>query len=126
MNVVGNTQANPVGAVNQVARPAQWVGNSQTTNFKDVLDGAIGQRDPLQFSKHANMRLNARSITLTGDQLARVENGVSKANEKGIRDSLVLVDNIALVVNIKSRIVVTAMNQDSENIFSNIDGAVIV
>lgn len=88
-------------------------------SFRDVLDR-------VQFSKHANMRLNARNITLTGDQMARVENGIVKANEKGIRDSLVLVDDVALVVNVKSRTVITAMNQDRENVFSQIDGAVIV
>ena len=93
-------------------------------SFKDVLSNTLDKQ--VQFSKHANMRLSARNINLTGDQMARVGDGILKANEKGIRDSLVLVDNLALVVNVGSRTVITAMNRDNQNVFSNIDGAVIV
>ncbi|MCL2665359.1 MAG: hypothetical protein FWE82_07085 [Defluviitaleaceae bacterium] len=88
-------------------------------SFKDVLNG-------VQFSKHADMRLNARQIKLSENQLSRVNNGIDKAGDKGIRDSLVLVDNIALVINVKSRTVITAMQQENENVFDHIDGAVIV
>ena len=100
-------------------------------NFKKVLDGAILRQErqecqPVHFSKHANMRLNARQITLTGDQLSRVEAGLTKAGAKGIRDSLVLVDDVALVVNVKSKTVITALSGGTDNVFSNIDGAVIV
>ena len=101
--------------------------NPQTalqTAFRDVFSGSLERQ--IQFSKHANMRLNARNITLTGDQINRVEIGIVRANEKGIRDSLVLVDDVALVVNVKSRMVITAINQENEAVFSNIDGAVIV
>lgn len=91
---------------------------AEQPNFNEVLQ--------VQFSKHASSRLNARNINLTGEQMARVEDGIVKANEKGIRDSLVLVDDVALVINVKSRTVITAMNQQNDNVFSNIDGAVIV
>jgi flagellar operon protein len=82
----------------------------------------------LQFSKHANVRLNSREISLSGEQLKRVEDGVAKAGQKGVRDSLVLVDDVALVVNVGSKTVITAINRNSadKNIFTNIDGAVIV
>jgi flagellar operon protein len=83
-------------------------------SFQDVL-----------FSKHAALRLNDRNIALSSDQMDRVADAIVKADAKGIRDSLVLVDDVALVVNVKSRTIITAMNQDS-NVFSNIDGAVII
>ena len=53
---------------------------------------------------------------------------MEKANAKGIKDSLVLIDKLAFIVNVPSNTVVTAMDQSetSENIFTNIDGAVIV
>jgi flagellar operon protein len=98
-------------------------------NFRKVLDEAIyrqEQQESVQFSKHANMRLNSRQITLTGEQLSRVEAGLNKAYAKGIRDSLVLVDDVALVVNVKSKTVITALGHEQDNVFSNIDGAVIV
>ena len=100
-------------------------GNSQVA-FQDVFNNTIAERLPLQFSKHAHMRLNSRDITLSTEQMQRVEAGISQARQKGIQDSLVFVDNVALVVNVKSKTVITAMNQTNQNIFTNIDGAVIV
>ena len=100
-------------------------GNSQVA-FQDVLSNTIAERLPLQFSKHAHMRLNSRDITLSTEQMQRVEAGISQARQKGIQDSLVFVDNVALVVNVKSKTVITAMNQANQNIFTNIDGAVVV
>jgi flagellar operon protein len=94
------------------------------TNFREVLGSTISKQ--VQFSKHAALRLNDRNLALTGEQMQRVESAVIKAKEKGIRDSLVLVDDLALIVNINSRTVITAMNQGNEHVFSNIDGAVIV
>ena len=99
-----------------------------STNFRDILGSKMPEM-PVQFSKHAALRLDARNINLTNDQIERVADGIGKANDKGIRDSLVLVDDIALLVNIKSRTVITAMQangQSNDNVFSNIDGAVIV
>jgi len=93
-------------------------------NFQHMMDGMLKNRD-VQFSKHANMRLNDRDIRLDSAQMQRLEQGVAKAQTKGIRDSLVLIDNIALVVNIKNKLVVTALDQQTQ-VFTNIDGAVIV
>ncbi len=102
--------------------------NQKPTNgspsFRDVLSEQIKQQ-PLQFSKHASLRLDSRNITLTQEQLSRVEDGLIAAKEKGIRDSLVLVDNIALVVNVRSKTVITAMNNSKEQVYTNIDGAVV-
>ena len=89
-----------------------------SANFEQVME-------QVNFSKHANMRLEARNINLSNSQMERVQNGINKAESKGIKDSLVLVDNIALLVNIANRVVVTAVNQ-SDKVFTNIDGAVIV
>ena len=95
-----------------------------STNFAQLMDNALHVRQ-LQFSKHASVRLSDRNIQLTGSQLERIEEGVARAQNKGIRDSLVLVDNLALVVNVANKVVVTALNQHDQ-VFTNIDGAVIV
>ena len=125
-NTVRDTRINE-GISAQPLEKKQFQGN-----FNKVFEDALHKQEPVQFSKHAHMRLNDRKISLTGDQLSRVEAGLSKANAKGIRDSLVLVDDVALVVNVKSKTVITAMSagnstvQGQDNVFSNIDGAVIV
>ena len=69
-----------------------------------------------------------RNISLTKEQLDRLEQGTKKADEKGIRESLVIVDSLAFIVNVPNRTVVTAMDrtESDDNIYTNIDGAVIM
>lgn len=98
-------------------------------SFQDILAGKTGQPGgELKFSKHAANRLADRNIRLTDEQMGRLGDGTQKAGAKGIRESLVIVDQLAFIVNIPNRTVVTAMDQaeTEENIFTNIDGAVII
>ncbi|NLM14014.1 MAG: flagellar biosynthesis protein [Epulopiscium sp.] len=96
--------------------------------FDKILKDQIDLNNQVKFSKHATMRLNSRQIELSDEQIKKLQRGIEKAEEKGIRDSLVLIDKIALVVNVRSRTVVTALdsNGEKEAVFTNIDGAVIV
>lgn len=82
----------------------------------------------LKFSKHSCLRLAERNINLTDNQVERLKQGARKANEKGIKESLVMVDQFAFIVNVKNNTVITAMDQssDEETIVTNIDGAVII
>lgn len=93
--------------------------------YEKSVDSA---KEEIKFSKHADARLTDRNITLTQEQLERLEQGTRKADEKGIRESLVIMDNLSFIVNVKNRTVITAMEQtnDTENIYTNIDGAVII
>lgn len=99
---------------------------NQAVNAENVKD--INSTSELKFSKHAGERLNQRDIVLTGEQLQRLEDGAQKASAKGIKDSLVLMDNLAFIINTKSNTVITAMNNssDEDNIYTNIDGAVVI
>ncbi len=96
-------------------------------SFGDILKSkqAVEENGTLRFSKHANQRLASRNIDLSSAQLARLENGTNKAREKGIKESLVMVDDLAFIVNVPSKTVVTAVNDADEGVFTNIDGAVI-
>lgn len=84
--------------------------------------------DELKFSKHASGRLADRGIELSNRQLERLSDGVRKAGQKGIKDSLVIVDELAFIVNVPNNTVVTAMNstETDDNVFTNINGAVIM
>lgn len=105
---------------------------SQDVSFEELLrqkqNQAVMDASKLKFSKHAAARLSERDIALTDSQNNRLENGVKQASEKGINESLVLVDSLAFIVNIPNKTVVTAMDQTetNSNIFTNIDGAVII
>jgi flagellar operon protein len=103
---------------------------SEGLDFRSVLE-QIKDRETsskVTFSKHANERLMRRNINLSDDQLDRLNKGVMQAKEKSINESLVMMDNLAFIVNVKNNTVITAMSQETEdsNVFTNIDGAVIV
>ena len=106
--------------------------NSSGISFEEVLrqkqNQTVMESSELKFSKHAASRLNDRNIALTDSQNIRLENGVKQASEKGITESLVLVDSLAFIVNVPNKTVVTALDQTeaNSNIFTNIDGAVII
>ena len=97
-------------------------------SFQEILESAQSSSREVRFSKHAAQRLSNRNIELTQNQKERLQAGTAKASQKGIRESLVLVDQLAFIVNIPNNTVVTAMqqNETDENIFTNIDGAVII
>lgn len=95
-------------------------------SFQEILRNTrTEEKEALKFSKHANQRLASRNIDLSGEQMERLANGTSKAREKGIQESLVMVDNLAFIVNVKNNTVITAVNDTEDAVFTNIDGAVI-
>lgn len=106
--------------------------SGKAVNFQEILGRKAEEtkavESALKFSKHAAGRLEERNIELSETQLERLQEGTVKAGEKGINESLVLMDQFAFIVNIPHNTVITAMDQTEadQNIFTNIDGAVIV
>ena len=100
-------------------------GPSQAAEGKSALDQL---KAPLKFSAHASQRLRERKIELDPSMMAKVSDAVDRAEAKGIDDALVLTKDSALIVNVKNRTVITAMDraQMTGNVFTNIDGAVII
>ena len=101
------------------------------TPFKDIVKakaGVVDKPQELKFSKHAANRLVDRNISLSDEQIERLNTASTKASEKGIRESLVLMDSLAFVVNIPNNTVITALDKSETNlnVFTNIDGAVII
>lgn len=119
--MTGQLLKNKSPIVNQVS-------SNESVSFNDILrkQQESTETGTLKFSKHANERLASRNIDLSDTQLERLETGAKKAQAKGINESLVLVDNIAFIVNVKNNTVVTAVNDSDDKIFTNIDGAVIM
>jgi len=95
--------------------------------FAQVLDQKLPTQG-VKFSQHAQDRLKARNINLTTNDLARLEGAVNSVAQKGGKESLVMMGDAALVVSIRNRTVVTAMDrtQMQGNVFTNIDSAVII
>jgi flagellar operon protein len=107
----------------EINKPAK--GPASASEGKSDLDHV---KAPLKFSAHASQRLRERKIELDSAMMAKVSEAVDKADAKGIDDTLVLTKDAALIVNVKNRTVITAMDrgQMTGNVFTNIDGAVIV
>ncbi|MCR4924098.1 MAG: flagellar protein [Lachnospiraceae bacterium] len=98
------------------------------TSFAEILQEKQTAGAELKFSKHASGRLSDRNIELSDSQLNRLMAGTQKASQKGINETLVIMDELAFIVNARNNTVITAMDQkeSDENVFTNIDGAVIV
>lgn len=89
---------------------------------------ALDQAQTLRFSNHAQKRIEKREIQLGENGLARLTTAVDRAAQRGGKDSLVLMDNLAFIVNVKERLVVTALDTErrGEGVFTQIDSVVIV
>ena len=92
--------------------------------FGDILSD-VKTADDVRFSKHATRRLDSREISLSDEQWMRLNEATGKARDKGLKESLVMVDNLAFIVNVKNNTVVTAVNDTERSVFTNIDGAII-
>lgn len=123
----------PIPSIQQVQQQRQTVKPKgqqgvATGGFQSILQQQLQQSSHLKFSKHATSRLTSRQINLSDEQMVRLSTGIDKAMAKGIKESLVLMDNVALVVNVENRTVVTALDHSeaTDHVFTNIDGAVVL
>ncbi|KHD89079.1 MAG: hypothetical protein OM95_04385 [Bdellovibrio sp. ArHS] len=113
-------------------------------SFKDTLDGIsgvtpqnIGQVNPqglakaaegVKFSNHAIERMRTRGISYSPEDITKLQDAISRAAAKGSKDSLVLMNDSALIVSVKNNTVVTVMDKNAlkENVFTNIDSTVVI
>ncbi len=126
LNNIRNIQMPSIRSVGN--KPSQTKENTKGKAFADVLKQQAGGSEGLKFSKHANSRLETRNIKLDKAQLGRLDESLEIAKAKGIKDSLVIMDDLSFVVNVKTSTVVTALKGEEANrkVFTNIDGAVII
>jgi flagellar operon protein len=96
--------------------------------FAQVLRNELTADTEVRFSAHALQRLQERGISVTSTMQARLEAAVDLAASKGARDSVVLMDGTAMVVNVPNRTVITAVVTDGHDdaVFTNIDSAVVM
>ncbi|SHJ05715.1 flagellar operon protein [Lutispora thermophila DSM 19022] len=117
----------PVGSGNKViAQDKPLV--RQNVNFENILNDKIQQQGSIKFSKHAQERLISRNVKLTQKDIESIDKAVEKAAKKGVKDTLIILGGTALIANVKSKTIITAATEESlkDNIFTNIDGAIII
>lgn len=99
-----------------------------SSSFSNEFQKRIGAKEGLQFSRHATERVNQRGIEMSESFLDNLQSAVEKARIKGAKDVVVISDKGAFIVNVPNNTVVTTMsgNEMKENIFTNIDSAVLL
>lgn len=122
MRIQASQGINPVPPSSQGNGGNNKVSNADGMSFAD----ALSQTQNLRFSNHAQKRLEARNISLTDDGMNRLANAVDKAEKRGGKESLVMVDDMAFIVNVRDRLVVTALDSKNrgEGVFTQIDSVV--
>lgn len=121
----GGLGAAGAGHTGAVAAPAAaGAARAGGPSFEALL---AQERAGIQFSRHALRRIEQRGLQIDQSQMQRLSDAVSRAEQKGSKDSLILLDELALVVSIQNHTVVTAMDEGSqkEHVFTNIDSVVI-
>lgn len=101
---------------------------AEQQDFSQILAETIRKNSEVNFSKHAVKRAVEHNIELTDESLSRLNRGVKIASEKNLEEPLILVGNTAFLVNIPNNTVITAIDSGNmkENVFTNIDGTVII
>lgn len=114
-----------VGAVNPQQRAQSAPSQA---SFGQVLEQVQQEKSAINFSKHAMSRAEERGIELTPALMEQLAGSVEKAQEKGAKNILAFNATQAFIINVPFGRVITTMNQDEmkENIFTNIDGAVLL
>ena len=105
------------------------ISTNQQNQFDKILEEKLlSNSSEIKFSVHAKQRLDDRGIQLDPNAINKLNNAVNKAAEKGVKDSLILMDDLAFVVNVPNKVVITTVDEASmkEHIFTNIDGAIIL
>ena len=103
-------------------------GNIAPDVSRSAKNGADKKADGLEFSKHLMERINRRKLQLGPEETQKLSEAIDKAEAKGSKDSLVLLNDLAFIVSVHNRTVVTAMdkNKMNEGVFTNIDSAIIM
>lgn len=115
-------RVNGVGAQPVTQQASSSVTSAQEISFLETLENV--QR--VRFSNHAQNRLQSREISLNDENVNRLSDAIDKAEKRGGKSSLVVVDDLAFIVNVQNRTVITALdkNQRGEGVFTQIDSVV--
>lgn len=97
-------------------------------SFANLLESKLQGKSTLSFSKHAQLRMTQRNMVVSDLYMEKLDDAVKKAEKQGLKNTLVLMDKMAFIVNVPKNVVITAMkDQDIEgNVFKEIDGAVVM
>ncbi len=114
----------PVGGSGEAA-PVNRSSTQSGVSFQQILQQEI---NGVKFSQHAQQRLKLRNIQMSAQEIQKINGGLEKVSRKGAKESLMVMGDLAMIVNVPSKTVITVMDGQSmkENVFTNIDSAIIL
>ena len=126
--IYNNKNILPIGKPASPQKPPENRSINKGNGFDTLLLKELARQSEVKFSKHAMERLQKRNIMLTKDDLGKINEAVNKAAEKGVKETLIIMGNSALIANVKNKMIITAATEENlkNNVFTNIDGAVII
>ncbi len=114
-----------ISSLNTNIQPDYKVHNNDNSSFKELLNEKLNQE--VVFSRHANERIKERNIDISREVTEKLNEAALQAKDKGLKNVLVMIENQAFILSTMNNKIITAVSRDDliENIFTNIDGAVI-
>ena len=128
MDIKG-VQITPEPIIRKTGPGIERPGRAKTTvDFQDVLFRELAGNQEIKISAHAQKRMQERNINLDDKDMANITRAVRQAGVKGVKESLLLYGELAMVASVANKTIVTAMHRDdaTDKIFTNIDGAIII
>lgn len=122
-----------IGSVRSAAakalQPVGGAGQAQPANgeFARLLRQKLGQRS-IAVSVHAADRMVRRGLVPNERTIDQLQTAFDLAAEKGAREALFLLDDLAVIASVPTRTVKTAMGRDGlrAGVFTHIDAAIVM
>lgn len=107
---------------------------SNQDDFSKLLDNKLENKidapsnQGISVSQHAQKRIEQRSINLDSNEYMKLRQALQSLQTKGGKESLVVTDKAAYIMDVANKKIVTAMNKQElqDNVFTKIDSTVFV
>jgi len=91
---------------------------------KAFLEALKQGKESVKVSAHAGRRMEERQISLSDEDMDKINKAMDALEEKGARESLLLYKDSAFIASISNRTIITAMKSGEIDTVTNIDSAV--
>lgn len=126
MRKIGSQNLNPIASKSQKIKTSVQPKHGDLS-FNKILQEKLDHSN-LKYSKHADIKMRSLGIVKNKTLENQLEDATKKARQKSIQEGLILTKEYGFVVSVKNNTVITVVNLKNmdDNVFTNIDGAVII
>ena len=105
--------------------------DGELKEFNNILKDEIGKRNSEQgihLSLHAARRIRDRQLEVDNEEYVKLREGIDRLRDKGGRESLIVTDRAAYIVDVDKNKIVTAIDKNNlgENVFTKIDSTLFI